>query len=98
MEIYTDRERLLLGFLFRATIKAKRGLEKRTLQWVEEDNPDHPERFHWHWILRGAREHCGREIHDDRIAELVGRPYRDSQGDPSFFDSRDPAPNFREGA
>ena len=25
MEIYTDRDRLLLGFLFRATIKAKRG-------------------------------------------------------------------------
>ncbi len=63
---------------------------------VEEDHPDHPEQSHWRWILHGTREHWWLEIWDDRIAELVGRPYYlNPQGDLSFFDSAwSPDPKF----
>ena len=80
-----DRQRLEAAFL--ALLYDEFQETKDTDGVVEEDNPDHPEQSHWRWILRGTRERCWLEIHDDRIAELIGRPYYlDPVGDPSFFD------------
>ena len=82
-----DRLRLEADFLERVYDALDRtrdvgGVVERELNIKNRDHP------HWWWVLHGTRERWCLEIHDNRIPELVGKPYYlDPVGDPSFFDS-----------